>query len=195
MLYDGIVITKKHDVISVVDEDETLISEEEIRSKMLAKQNDPIKKKQKINISPVGYNKLNKIAKDFKKHFVPQMQLSAEQAYWLLLLNPKSEQLDATQTLVEIEAPKELLKHTQGNVYILWELVKHARELRPLDSDLDSAIKLMNLLMSHHFLFFLVVLVYNDIYELRDAKEHLELLNAWGLLVQKIDLLLIAFHT
>ncbi|GJW72064.1 hypothetical protein Tco_0128981, partial [Tanacetum coccineum] len=48
-LYDGIVISKKHDVLTVVDEKETLILEENIRSKMLAKQNDPIMKKQKIN--------------------------------------------------------------------------------------------------------------------------------------------------
>ncbi|GKD79479.1 hypothetical protein Tco_1342100 [Tanacetum coccineum] len=38
------------------------------------------------------------------------MQLSAEQAFWLPLSNPKSEQLDVTQTPVEIEAPKELPK-------------------------------------------------------------------------------------
>ncbi|GJV18975.1 retrovirus-related pol polyprotein from transposon TNT 1-94 [Tanacetum coccineum] len=33
------------------------------------------------------------------------------------------------------------LKHTQENVDILCEIVKHARELRPLDSDLDSTCK------------------------------------------------------
>ncbi|GKA15042.1 retrovirus-related pol polyprotein from transposon TNT 1-94 [Tanacetum coccineum] len=38
------------------------------------------------------------------------MQLSAEQDFWLLLSNPKSKQLDVTQTPVEIEVPKELLK-------------------------------------------------------------------------------------
>ncbi|GJZ45451.1 hypothetical protein Tco_0593047 [Tanacetum coccineum] len=44
-LYDGSVITKKHDVISVIDDEETLILEEESRSKMLDKQNDPISSK------------------------------------------------------------------------------------------------------------------------------------------------------
>ncbi|GJZ03299.1 hypothetical protein Tco_0536574 [Tanacetum coccineum] len=43
-LYDGIMISKKHDVISVVDEEETLILKEESRSKMLAKQNAQISK-------------------------------------------------------------------------------------------------------------------------------------------------------
>ncbi|GJY60684.1 retrovirus-related pol polyprotein from transposon TNT 1-94 [Tanacetum coccineum] len=38
------------------------------------------------------------------------MQLSAEQSFWLPLSNPKSEQLDVTQTPVEIEVPKELPK-------------------------------------------------------------------------------------
>ncbi|GJT66507.1 hypothetical protein Tco_1017987 [Tanacetum coccineum] len=109
-LYDGFVISKKHDVISVVDEEETLILEEESRSKMLAKQNDPILKERKFNISPINYSELNKLSEDFGKCFVPQMQLSVEQAFWLLLSNPKSEQLDVTQTPVEIEVPKELPK-------------------------------------------------------------------------------------
>ncbi|GJS39198.1 hypothetical protein Tco_0564241 [Tanacetum coccineum] len=110
MLYDGIVISTKHDVIFVVDEEETLILEEESRSKMLAKQNDPISIEKKINISPINYNELNKLAEDFGKRFVPQMQMSAEQAFWLPLLNHKSEQLNVTQTLVKIEVPKELPK-------------------------------------------------------------------------------------
>ncbi|GJX65333.1 hypothetical protein Tco_0299676 [Tanacetum coccineum] len=36
------------------------------------------------------------------------MQMSAEQAFWLPLSNPKSEQLDIIQTPVEVEVPKEL---------------------------------------------------------------------------------------
>ncbi|GJW54738.1 hypothetical protein Tco_0098823, partial [Tanacetum coccineum] len=103
-LYDGIVISKKHDVISMVDEKETLILEEEIRLKMLAKQNDL------INISPINYSELNKLSEDSEKCFVPQMQLSADQAFWLPLSNPKFEQLVVTKTPVEIEVPKELPK-------------------------------------------------------------------------------------
>ncbi|GJU09527.1 hypothetical protein Tco_1131923 [Tanacetum coccineum] len=64
-LYDGIMISKKHDVIYVVDEEETLILEEESRSKMLAKQNDPISKEKKINIYPINYYELNKLSEDF----------------------------------------------------------------------------------------------------------------------------------
>ncbi|GJU07373.1 integrase, catalytic region, zinc finger, CCHC-type containing protein [Tanacetum coccineum] len=77
-LYDGSVIAKEHVVISVIDDEETLILEEESRSKMLDKQNDPISIEKKIKISPIDYSKLNKIKEDFGKHFVTQKELSAE---------------------------------------------------------------------------------------------------------------------
>ncbi|GJT33138.1 hypothetical protein Tco_0923557 [Tanacetum coccineum] len=88
-LYDAIVISKKHDVIYVVDEEETLVLKEESRSKIIAKQNDPISKEKKINISLINHNELNKLAKDFGKRFVLQKKMFAEQAFWLPLSNPK----------------------------------------------------------------------------------------------------------
>ncbi|GJS73734.1 hypothetical protein Tco_0706575 [Tanacetum coccineum] len=97
-LHDGIVISKKHDVISVVDEEKTLILEEESRSKMLAKQNDPISKEKKINISLINYNELNKLTEDFGKCFVSQMQLSAKQAFWLPLSNPNFDKVVKVRT-------------------------------------------------------------------------------------------------
>ncbi|GKA73752.1 hypothetical protein Tco_0780054, partial [Tanacetum coccineum] len=96
----------QHEVIPVTDEEETLILEEV--SQMLAKQNDPISLKQKINFSPINYSELNKLSKDFGKHFVPQQELSAEQAFWLPFSNPKSEHPHDTQTSVRVEVPKEL---------------------------------------------------------------------------------------
>ncbi|GKD53472.1 hypothetical protein Tco_1286859, partial [Tanacetum coccineum] len=69
-LYDGSVIAKEHAVISMFDDEETLILKEEIRSKMLDKQNDPISIEKKIKISPIDYSKLNKIKEDFGKRFV-----------------------------------------------------------------------------------------------------------------------------
>ncbi|GKC35921.1 retrovirus-related pol polyprotein from transposon TNT 1-94 [Tanacetum coccineum] len=65
-LYDGSVIAKEHVVISVTDDEETLLLEEESRSKMLDKQNDPISIEKKIKISPIDYSKLNKIKEDFE---------------------------------------------------------------------------------------------------------------------------------
>ncbi|GJT38235.1 hypothetical protein Tco_0938100 [Tanacetum coccineum] len=81
-LYDGNVLSKTHDVISVADDEETLILAEESRLKMIEKQNDPIMKKEKINITPINYSELNKLAEDFGKCFVPQKELSAEQKFW-----------------------------------------------------------------------------------------------------------------
>ncbi|GJS24370.1 hypothetical protein Tco_0453002 [Tanacetum coccineum] len=66
-LYDDSVISRKHDVIYVTDEEETLILEEESRSKMLAKQNAPILIKQKTNFSPINYSELNKLSENFGK--------------------------------------------------------------------------------------------------------------------------------
>ncbi|GJZ06360.1 hypothetical protein Tco_0540153 [Tanacetum coccineum] len=77
-LYEGSVIAKEHAVISVTDDEETLILEEESRSKMIDKQNDPITIEKKINIFPIDYSKLNKIKEDFGKCFVTQKELSAE---------------------------------------------------------------------------------------------------------------------
>ncbi|GKB56480.1 hypothetical protein Tco_0912666 [Tanacetum coccineum] len=60
-----IVIAKEHAVISVIDDEKALILEEESRSKMLGKQNDPISIEKKIKISPIDCSKLNKIKEDF----------------------------------------------------------------------------------------------------------------------------------
>ncbi|GJR01689.1 retrovirus-related pol polyprotein from transposon TNT 1-94 [Tanacetum coccineum] len=108
-LYDGSVISKKHDVISMIDDDETLILDEESRSKMLDKQNDTILIKQKINIAPIDYLKLNNLKEDFGKRFVTQQELSTEQAFWLKH-SSISETPVNSHTPVRIEVPSELPK-------------------------------------------------------------------------------------
>ncbi|GJY36448.1 retrovirus-related pol polyprotein from transposon TNT 1-94 [Tanacetum coccineum] len=80
-LYDGSVISSKHAVIHVIDNEETLILEEVSRFKMLAKQNDPISKEKKNNTTPINYVELNQFSEDFGRRFVPQQELSAEQAF------------------------------------------------------------------------------------------------------------------
>ncbi|GJS26748.1 retrovirus-related pol polyprotein from transposon TNT 1-94 [Tanacetum coccineum] len=77
-LYDGSVIAKEHAVNSVIDDEETLILEEESRSKMLDKQNDPISIEKKIKISPIDYSKLNKIKEDFAPSDLPKVSLVNE---------------------------------------------------------------------------------------------------------------------
>nr|GEW16457.1 retrovirus-related Pol polyprotein from transposon TNT 1-94 [Tanacetum cinerariifolium] len=110
-LYDGSVIAKEHNVMSMIDDEETLILEEECRSKMLDKQNDPISIKQKINISSIDYSKLNKIKEDFGKHFVSQKELSVEQAFWLKHMNYNPDTSVKSHTPVRIEAHSELSKY------------------------------------------------------------------------------------
>ncbi|GJW06386.1 integrase, catalytic region, zinc finger, CCHC-type containing protein [Tanacetum coccineum] len=108
-LYDGSVIAKEHDVIYVIDDEETLILEEVSRSKMLDKQNDPISIKLKINISPIDYSQLNKIKEDYGKRFVTKKELSAEQAF-RLKHSSISETPVKSHTPIRIEAPSELPK-------------------------------------------------------------------------------------
>ncbi|GJS52238.1 retrovirus-related pol polyprotein from transposon TNT 1-94 [Tanacetum coccineum] len=65
MLYDGDVIAKETNVILIDDSEETLMLEEESRSKMLLKQNDPTVLEKKTNIKPVNYAVLNQLSEDF----------------------------------------------------------------------------------------------------------------------------------
>ncbi|GKB44345.1 hypothetical protein Tco_0889287 [Tanacetum coccineum] len=58
-LYDGSVISSQHVASPVIDDEETLILEEVSRSKMLAKQNDPMSKEKKVNTTPINYVELN----------------------------------------------------------------------------------------------------------------------------------------
>ncbi|GJW75781.1 hypothetical protein Tco_0135151 [Tanacetum coccineum] len=108
MLYDGSVIAKKTNVISIADSEETLMLEEESRSKMLLKQSDPNVLEKKVNIKPIIYAELNRLSEDFGKRFVLQQELSDEQAFWLQTLHPNTDQ--STSSLVKIEAPWELPK-------------------------------------------------------------------------------------
>ncbi|GJV77494.1 retrovirus-related pol polyprotein from transposon TNT 1-94 [Tanacetum coccineum] len=67
---------------------ETLILEEESRSKMFEKAKDPEVIAKKISHKPIDYAQLNSLIDDFEKHFYPQQELSTEQAFWFHTLNP-----------------------------------------------------------------------------------------------------------
>ncbi|GJX83413.1 retrovirus-related pol polyprotein from transposon TNT 1-94 [Tanacetum coccineum] len=107
-LYDGIVISDKHVAMLVIDDEETLILEEESQSKMSKKEKDPEAIKQNISNKPTDYEKLNRLSKDFGKRFTPQQELSAEQAFWFHMSNPTIESSDKPP--VKVEVPSELLK-------------------------------------------------------------------------------------
>nr|GFB37354.1 hypothetical protein [Tanacetum cinerariifolium] len=79
-LYDGSVI-ENSDAIVIHDSEEMLMLAEESRSKMIQKQNELIMFEKKVNTKPVDYTALNQLLKDFETRFVPQAELSAEQAF------------------------------------------------------------------------------------------------------------------
>nr|GEU78645.1 hypothetical protein [Tanacetum cinerariifolium] len=107
-LYDGSVI-EKSDAIVVHDSYETLLLVEESRSKMIEKQNDSKMAEKKVITKPIDYAVLNQLSKDFETRFVPQTELSAEQAFWSRYsVQPEEPNLSASTTIVEV--PKELLK-------------------------------------------------------------------------------------
>ncbi|GKA39155.1 hypothetical protein Tco_0731706 [Tanacetum coccineum] len=108
-----IVISSQLVASSVIDDEETLILEEVGRYKMLAKQNDPMSKEKKVKTTPINYVELNQLSKDFGKRFVPQEELSDEQAFWLQTSHPNADQ--STLSPVKIEAPKELPKVSLAN--------------------------------------------------------------------------------
>ncbi|GJS14244.1 hypothetical protein Tco_0408716 [Tanacetum coccineum] len=108
MLYDGSVISKETNVISISDSEETLMLEEESRSKMLLKQNDPMVLEKKVNIKPINYAELNRLSEDFGKRFIPQQELYDEQAFWLQTSHPNTDQ--SASSPIKIEAPRELFK-------------------------------------------------------------------------------------
>ncbi|GJW54944.1 hypothetical protein Tco_0099029 [Tanacetum coccineum] len=108
MLYDGNVIAKETNVISIADSEETLMLEEESRSKMLLKQSDPMVLEKKVNTKPINYAELNRLSEDFGKRFVPQRELSDEQALHPNTAYPNTDQ--SASLSVKIEAPQELPK-------------------------------------------------------------------------------------
>nr|GEX63805.1 hypothetical protein [Tanacetum cinerariifolium] len=101
-LYDGSVI-EKSDAIVIPDLEETLLLAEESRSKMIEKQNDPKMTGKKVITKPIDYAIINQLLIDFKTRFVPQTELSAEQAFWSQYSVQTDEpNLSASTTIVEV---------------------------------------------------------------------------------------------
>ncbi|GKD36474.1 hypothetical protein Tco_1251983, partial [Tanacetum coccineum] len=107
-LYDGAVISKTHVAMPVIDDEETLILEEESRSKMFEKAKDPEVIAKKISHKPIDYEKLNSLIEDFETRFSPQQELSAEQAFWFHTFNPTIEPSYLPPVMVDV--PSELPK-------------------------------------------------------------------------------------
>nr|GFB42962.1 hypothetical protein [Tanacetum cinerariifolium] len=81
---------------------------------MLQKQKDPMMSEKKVNTKRVDYDALNQHSKDFETRFVPQTELSAEQAFWSQnSRNSEEPNLSSSTTIVEV--PKELPKVSMVN--------------------------------------------------------------------------------
>ncbi|GJW96133.1 integrase, catalytic region, zinc finger, CCHC-type containing protein [Tanacetum coccineum] len=159
-LYDGVVISNTHVAMLVIDDEETLILEEESRSKMFEKAKDPEVIVKKISHKPIDDGKLNSLTDDFGKCFSPQQELSGEQAFWFHMLNPTIEPSYTPPVIVDV--PSELPKVSLVNASLkklkfhltqfdsvvkkrttpsALEEVEQAKAKQPLDGELDLACK------------------------------------------------------
>ncbi|GJR31789.1 retrovirus-related pol polyprotein from transposon TNT 1-94 [Tanacetum coccineum] len=111
-----LVINQKTNPIVIPDSEETLTLAEESRSKMLLKHKDNMmqEKIKQIDTTPIDYVALNKLYKDFETRFVPQTELSAEQAFWSHNSVSSSEP-DLSDRPTNVEVPKELPKVSMVN--------------------------------------------------------------------------------
>ncbi|GJV39468.1 retrovirus-related pol polyprotein from transposon TNT 1-94 [Tanacetum coccineum] len=109
-------IIQKTNLIVIPDSEETLTLVEESRSKMLLKHKDNMmqEKIKQIDTTPIDYAALNKLYKDFETRFVPQTELSAEQAFWSHNSVSSSEP-DLSDRPTNVEVPKELPKVSMVN--------------------------------------------------------------------------------
>nr|GEV18848.1 retrovirus-related Pol polyprotein from transposon TNT 1-94 [Tanacetum cinerariifolium] len=107
-LYDGNVI-KDTCAIMISDSEETLMLVEESHSKMILKQQDPMVLEKKVNTTPVDYAVLNQLSQDFEKQFVPQTELSSEQAF-RSQNSMNSSNPNPSKRPTKVEVPKELPK-------------------------------------------------------------------------------------
>nr|GEY67899.1 retrovirus-related Pol polyprotein from transposon TNT 1-94 [Tanacetum cinerariifolium] len=122
-LYDGCVIQKTNAIV-IHDSEETIMLEEESRSKMLQKQKDPMISEKKVNTKPVDYAALNQLSQDLETRFVPQTELSAEQIFWSQnSKNSEKPNLSTRPTQVEYQEKdmvimqlKEIIKSLSGNL-------------------------------------------------------------------------------
>ncbi|GJX85999.1 retrovirus-related pol polyprotein from transposon TNT 1-94 [Tanacetum coccineum] len=97
-----------HVAMHVIDDEETLILEEESRSKMSEKAKDSEVIAKKISHKPIDYENLNSLTDDFEKRFSPQQELSVEKTFWFHTLNPTIEPSHTPPVIVDV--PSELPK-------------------------------------------------------------------------------------
>ncbi|GJW97239.1 retrovirus-related pol polyprotein from transposon TNT 1-94 [Tanacetum coccineum] len=121
-LYDGIMISNKHVAMPVIDDDETLILEENSRSKLSEKTKDPEVINKNISYKPIDYEKLNRLFEDFRKRFTPHQEMDAEQAFWFRISNSTIESSNLSHVKVkfqwELPSAKKVAVSTQNKARI-----------------------------------------------------------------------------
>nr|GEW64919.1 hypothetical protein [Tanacetum cinerariifolium] len=137
--YDSDVISEvpnSKTYLNDMDNQKTLVLEEESRSKMSEKAKDPVVIAKIISHKIIDYEKLNRLTNDFGKRFTPQQELLAEQAFWLRISNPK---IESSLPPVRVEVPCELpKKRTTPNALI--EEYFEKNDLKAQLKDKDTAI-------------------------------------------------------
>ncbi|GKB99919.1 hypothetical protein Tco_0986056 [Tanacetum coccineum] len=122
-LYDGIMISNKHVAMPVIDDDETLILEENSRSKLSEKTKDPEVINKNISYKPIDYEKLNRLFEDFRKRFTPHQEMDAEQAFWFRISNSTIESSNLSHVKVEVPSErflvdKQCLEITKKDIFL-----------------------------------------------------------------------------
>ncbi|GJW95100.1 hypothetical protein Tco_0174772 [Tanacetum coccineum] len=151
-LYDGCVISVKHDAMHVIDDEETLILEEESLSKMSEKAKDPETIKQNISHKLINYEKLIRLTEDFRKRFTPQQELSAEQAFWLHISNPSIESSSSPPVRVD-KYPHWLFYF----IYLSHKLISYTHTFIRAFGEEEGVVRILRsndpktLLIRHHF--------------------------------------------
>nr|GEV19667.1 hypothetical protein [Tanacetum cinerariifolium] len=136
-IYDGSLIQKMNAIV-IRDSEETLILEEESRSKMLQKQKDPMMSKKKVNIKPVDYAALNQLSQDFETRFVPQTELPTQVEVPKEL--PKVSMAQSQEKDIIIKKIKEQIKSFCGN--LKEEKIKQElEEIETINIELDHRVK------------------------------------------------------
>ncbi|GKC18541.1 hypothetical protein Tco_1020691 [Tanacetum coccineum] len=83
---------------------ETMILEEESRSKMSEKAKNPEVIAKKISHKPIDYANLNSLIDDFETRFSPQQELSDGQAFWFHIHNPSIESSFTPPVIMEVSS-------------------------------------------------------------------------------------------
>nr|GEW47065.1 hypothetical protein [Tanacetum cinerariifolium] len=151
----------KTNAIVIRDSEETLMLDEESRSKMLLKQKDPMMSEKKVNTKPINYAVLNQFSQDFETRFVPQTELSAEQVFWSKNF-VNSEELNLSTRPTQVEVPKELPK---VSMVVEQHRVESKRFQVKMNKVLNENVRLLEQVISKDVVNIVVTATVNNAYE------------------------------